>query len=72
MQRPRVVPLIRQRVPAGVPEHVRMSLKAKPRLSASPFNHAGEAGRRKWRAAFRREHEGAFGLLFPLKPPQGA
>jgi hypothetical protein len=38
-----VVPLVGERVAAGVSEHVRMSLEAQTRLSASPLNHACEA-----------------------------
>ena len=65
-------PSVRQRVAAGVPEHVRVRLKAKLGLDACPLDHAGEAGGRERRAAFRGEDEGRLGLLLALKPPQGA
>ncbi len=44
LQRPRIVPFVRQRVAAGVPEHVRVRLKGKLRLSPCPLDHAGEPG----------------------------
>ena len=52
LQGARVVPLVRQRVAAGVPEHVRVRLKTKPRLGARAFDHAGEASGREWRSTF--------------------
>jgi len=72
LQRSRIVPLVGQRIAAGVPEHVRVRLEAEPRLSSRPLNHAGETCGRKRRTAFRGEYEGRLGLLLALKPPQGA
>ena len=67
----RIVSLVRERVAAGVPEHVRMRLEAQLGHRACAFDHASEASRREWRAALRREHERRLGILFTLKPPQG-
>jgi hypothetical protein len=53
-----VVPLIGERVAAGMAQHVRMGFEAKTRLSASPFNHAGEACGAEGRPTLRCEHEG--------------
>jgi hypothetical protein len=33
------------------------------------LDHAGEAGRREWRTALRREHKRAPRLLFSAQPP---
>jgi hypothetical protein len=70
LQGPRVMPSVRQRVPTGVPEHVRVGLEAKPRLDASPLDHPREPCRGERRSALRRKDEGRLGLLFALSPPQ--
>lgn len=51
LQRSRVVPFVRERIAAGVPEHVRVGLEAELRLEARPLDHAGEASCRKRRAS---------------------
>ena len=71
LQGARIVALVGQRVAAGVSEHVRMRLETQLGLRACTLDHAGEAGRGKWGATFRGEHEGGLGLLLALKPPQG-
>ena len=54
LQRARVVPLVRQRVAAGVPEHVRVRLEPELGLEPCPLDHAGEAsGARRARPALR-------------------
>ena len=72
LKRSGIVSLVGERVAAGVPEHVRVRLEAKLGPGARALNHAGETSRREWSTAFRGEHERRFGLLFALKPPQGA
>ena len=72
LQGPRVVPLVRQRIAAGMPQHVRVRLEAKLGLSPGPLDHAGEPGGAEGRAALRREYEWRLGLLLALEPPQGA
>jgi hypothetical protein len=52
LQGSRVVSLIGQCVATGMPEHVRMGLEPKPRLSSCAFDHAGEASGREWRSTF--------------------
>jgi hypothetical protein len=47
-----------------------MDLEAQTRLSASPLNHACEAGGAKGRSTFRNEDEGRLRLLLALKPSQ--
>ena len=66
------MPLVRQRVATGMPEHVRMRFETKPRLSACALDHAREAGGAERRASLRGKHKGRLGLLFALKPRQGA
>ena len=51
LQRPRIMPLVRQSISAGMPEHMWVRLKAKPSLDACPFDHAGEPCGAKGRAA---------------------
>ena len=51
LQGARVVPLVGERVAAGVPEHVRVCLEAKIGLGPCPLNHTGEASRREGRSA---------------------
>ena len=70
LKRPRVVPVVRQGVAAGVPEHVWMRVEGKTRFSASPLDHPGEACGAEWRAALRSEHKRRLGLLLTLEPPQ--
>jgi hypothetical protein len=53
-----------------MPEHVRVGLEGKTRLSASPLN-PGEACGAGGRSALRREYEGRLRLLLALKAPQG-
>jgi len=56
LQRARVVSLVSQRVPTGVPQHVRVRLKGELGLPARPFDHAGEASRTKRRPPVRTEN----------------
>ena len=70
LQGPRVVPLVGQRITAGVPEHVRVRLEGELRLDPYPLNHAGKAGRGEWRATLGREHERRLRVLLPLQPAQ--
>ena len=58
LQCPGVVPLVGQRVAAGVPQHVRVRLERQLGLPARPFDHAGEASRTKRCPAFRGKYEG--------------
>ena len=44
LQGPGIVTTVRQRVAAGMPQHVRMRLEAKLRLDPCPFDHPGETG----------------------------
>ena len=66
------MPLVGERVAAGVPEHVRVRLEAELRLEPCPLDHAGEPCGAEGCPALRGEHEGRLGLLLALKPPQGA
>jgi hypothetical protein len=71
LQRSRVVPLVRQRIPAGVTQHVRVRLEGQLGLSARSLDHAGEPGAGKGRPSLRGEYEGAFRLLLAFEPAQG-
>ena len=70
LQGARVVPLIGERITAGVPQHVRMRLEAQPSRSPCPLNHASKASGGERRAALRREHKRRLGLLFALLSAQ--
>ncbi len=50
LQRPRVVASVRQRIAAGVPEHVWMGLKSQLCLDGCPLDHPSEAGGRERRS----------------------
>jgi len=63
LQRSGVMSVIRELVAAGVAQHVWMGLKSELGLGAGPFNHPGESGRTKRRAALGGEHERRFRLL---------
>jgi hypothetical protein len=67
-----VVALIGEREAAGVPQHVRVGLEAKTRLSASALDHSSEASGAEGRSSLRSEHEGRLRLLLALKAPQGS
>jgi len=57
LQRPRIMSPICQRVPASVPQHVRVRLKAKLGLDPCPLHHAGKPGGGERRAPLRGEYE---------------
>ena len=50
LQSARVVPLVSQGEPTGVPQHVRVSLEAEPSGDTSALDHARKAGRGEGRA----------------------
>jgi hypothetical protein len=58
LQCSRVMPFIRERITAGVPEHVRVRLERKFRLYASPLDHTSEPGGAKGCATLRGKHKG--------------
>lgn len=60
------MPLVSQRVAAGVPEHVRVGLEAKPRLSACAVHHASKASGAEGRSSLTGEHERGGGFLLAL------
>jgi hypothetical protein len=72
LQGPRVVPLVRQRVAAGVPEHVRVRLEAQLCLGTRPLDHAGEASSVNGAPRSDMKTKGDLGLLLALKAPQSA
>jgi len=51
---------------------VRVDLHIEACSLPSAPDHRLKATLGEWRAAFRCEHERRFGVLFTLKPPQGA
>lgn len=67
LQRPRVVPLVGQRIAARVPEHVWVRLGGKLRLCPSPRDHAGKPGGAERCPALRGEHERRLRLLLALE-----
>ena len=69
LQRPRIVPLVGERVAACVPEHVRVCLEGKLRFDPCPLDHAGKPGSAEGRSALRGEYEGRRRLLLALEPP---
>ena len=72
LQRARVVPLVGQRIAAGVPQHVRVRLEAKlASLPARSTMRAKPAGGERC-APLGGEHEGRLRLLLALEPPQSA
>jgi len=70
LQSPRIVSLVGEGKAAGVPQHVRVSLKSKPGGLASALYHAGKASRGERRAALRREHKGGLRILHPSQAAQ--
>ena len=72
LQRPCVVPLVGERVTAGVPEHVRVRFEAQFGLDPCPLHHAGKASGGEWRPSLRGKHERRLGLLLALKAAQRA
>jgi hypothetical protein len=70
LQRPGVMTSIGKRVPAGVPEHVRVGLERQFGNLAGPLNRSGEAGGGEGRTPLRREHEGRSWILLSLQPPE--
>jgi hypothetical protein len=65
-----IVPIIREFIAAGMPQHVRMRLKGELGLNPSALNHAGESSGAKRSATFGGEHERRFRFLLTLKSPQ--
>jgi hypothetical protein len=70
LQGSRIMPLVGQREAAGVPQHVRVDLEAKPGHLTSPLDHPGKSRRGEGRSALRGEHERRFGVLLTLQLPQ--
>jgi hypothetical protein len=58
LEPPRVVPRIRQQMPARVPEHVRVRV-GQPCAFARSLNHLRHIEARHWPAAFTGEHKRA-------------
>jgi len=52
LKRSGIVSSICERIAAGVPEHLRVSLEPELGLGACTLDHAGETGGSKWRAPF--------------------
>jgi hypothetical protein len=69
LEGPRIMPLIGQRIAAGVTQHVRMNLKVQLSLDARPFDHARKPGCREGAPAFGCKHERRFRLLLALLSP---
>jgi hypothetical protein len=70
LQRPGIVPLVRQRETAGMAQHVRVRLEAEIGGLTEPFYHPSNAGSGERRAALGREHERGFRVLLALQPAQ--
>ena len=62
LDRPGVATVIGKLVPAGVPQHVGMSLDAQIRDSNCPLHQAGKSWRRQRCSTLRHEDEGDDGL----------
>src|SRR5450830_539789 len=65
-----IVSLVRQRVAAGMAQHMWVRLKPELGLNARPLHHASEPRRAEGCRPLRSEHEGRLGFLLALKPPQ--
>ena len=57
LQRPSIVSPVRQRVAAGMPQHVRVGFKAELGLGTSTLDHTREPGRAEGCPSLRCEHE---------------
>jgi hypothetical protein len=69
LDRPGVVPLVGQRIAAGVAKHVRVSLQFQAETtSGGPLDHPSKARGREWRAALADEDEWRRRAL-ALQPP---
>src|SRR5216683_1676367 len=71
LQGPRIMALIRQRKPASMPQHMRVSLEPKPRRLPSPLHKASKPRSSERCPAFAGENKGRLRLLLSLQPSQG-
>ena len=71
LQRPRIMPSVRQSKTASMSQHMRVRLEWQLGHPSCAFEHPGEAGIGERRATLRREHERRPGVLLALEPPQG-
>ena len=67
---PGIVAFVSQREPAGVSQHVGVSLEAQLGLDTSALHHARKACRRERRSPLAGEHERRLGILLPLQLAQ--
>ena len=66
LQSPRIVPFVRQREAAGVPEHVRVSLEAQFGSLTGALYKPGKPCCGEGRTPLAGEHERRLGILLPL------
>src|SRR5262249_22594457 len=71
LQGARVVPVVDEFEPAGMPKHMRMHTERHLGSLPQPRNHSAEAHRAHGRSALTHEDVAAWSLL-ALKPAQGA
>jgi len=69
LQRPRIMPCIRQSVAAGMPEHVTVNREGESRALANAFDHPIDSVRCERAAPLGRKNEAAVGEL-PAQPPE--
>ena len=71
LNRPGIVPPIRERIAAGVTQHARVSFEPKAGLGGHLLDHPGKARGREWRTTLADEDEGrrrTFTLQAPQRP----
>ena len=72
LQRPRIMPSVRQSETARMPQHVGVRFEWQLGHLFCPLDHPDEPGIAERRATLRREHEGRPGVLLAPEPPNGA
>jgi hypothetical protein len=69
LQRPRIMPSVRQSETASMPQHVGVRFEWQLGRLSCPLDHPGNPGIAEWRATLRREHDpGDLIRPFPAEP----
>src|SRR5262249_7436634 len=64
--------VIRELIPACMPQHVRVNLDIEASSTGGPIHHCLKAALCEWCASLADKHKRRSGFLFTLQAPQGA